>query len=47
MPHVARDGACMLFPSNGQSGNLGDYDLCLSIRQPDGSWGEPCIYRRP
>jgi len=41
MPYVARDGSYMLFSSNGHPGCLGDYDLYLSVRQPDETWGEP------
>lgn len=41
MPYVAPDGSYMLFASDGHAGHLGNMDLYLSIRQPDGAWGEP------
>ena len=41
MPYVASDGSYLLFASNGHADHLGNIDLYLSIRQPDGSWGDP------
>ncbi|MBU1049436.1 hypothetical protein KKG90_05350 [Candidatus Bipolaricaulota bacterium] len=41
MPYVAKDGSYMLFASDGHPNSLGDYDLYLSIRQPNAAWGEP------
>jgi len=47
MPYVAQDGSYMLFASLGRPGQLGDYDLYLSIRQPDDTWGEPILLPSP
>ena len=41
MPHVSADGSYMLFASDSYASHLGNIDLYLSIRQPDGAWGEP------
>jgi len=41
MPYVAADGSYMLFASDSHAGHLGNIDLYLSIRQPDGAWGKP------
>ena len=38
---MAPDGSYMLFASDGHANYLGNIDLYLSIRQPDGAWGEP------
>jgi outer membrane protein OmpA-like peptidoglycan-associated protein len=39
-PFIHPDGQTLYFMSNGLPG-MGGYDLYLSRRQPDGTWGEP------
>ncbi|MEK7254279.1 MAG: hypothetical protein AAB316_06005, partial [Bacteroidota bacterium] len=39
-PFIHPDGQTLYFMSKGHPG-LGEYDLFLSRRQPDGKWGEP------
>lgn len=39
-PFIHADGQTLYFMSNGHPG-MGGFDLFLSRRQPDGSWGEP------
>ncbi|MFC2079777.1 hypothetical protein ACFLSZ_07325 [Candidatus Bipolaricaulota bacterium] len=47
MPYVEQDGSYMLFASDGHPNNHGDYDLYLSIRQPDDTWGDPILLPSP
>jgi flagellar motor protein MotB len=39
-PFIHADGQTLYFMSNGHPG-MGGYDLYLSRKQPDGTWGEP------
>ena len=46
-PYVAQDGSYMLFAADGRPDSLGDYDLYLSIRGGEGTWGEPTLLPSP
>jgi len=40
-PFIARDESYLIFTSDGHPDNLGAFDLYISYRQPDGTWGAP------
>jgi len=39
-PFIAPDERYLLFSSNGHRDRVGDYDLYISVHQPDGSWSQ-------
>jgi Tol biopolymer transport system component len=39
-PFIAPDERYMIFSSNGHPDRVGDYDLYISVRRPDGSWSQ-------